>query len=195
MIHKLKIGLFGGSFNPPHAGHFYISSLALKKFNLNKILWIVTGRNPFKKKLFFFPLKTRIALSNKLIGKNRKMSALDFESDLPSFQTFYTIKKAIRAFPLAKLYWITGSDALFSFHKWKRYDFILQNTRLLVFARQNALKSVKTRIFIKYKNNIEFIWGKRLNISSTSVRKEIFWKKRYFFFFIIRMIIYIAAFI
>ena len=60
-----RIGILGGSFDPPHKGHLYISKIALKKLKLNKILWIVTKKNPFKKKRNLKKKK-----KNKIIKRN-----------------------------------------------------------------------------------------------------------------------------
>ena len=51
---KKAVGIFGGSFDPPHKGHVQISKISLKKIKLKKIYWIITKKNPFKKKSFFF---------------------------------------------------------------------------------------------------------------------------------------------
>ena len=56
---KNEIGILGGSFDPVHKGHLQISEIAIKKIKLKKVYWIVTKKNPFKKKTFFF-LKTKI---------------------------------------------------------------------------------------------------------------------------------------
>ena len=166
-----KIGLFGGSFNPPHFGHFGISKIALKKLKLDKIFWLIVPENPFKKGQMYLPLEVRIKLCKKLIKNNNKLEAIDFESDLKSFETCNTIKKAKRIFFHHELFWIMGGDSLLSFHKWKNPDFIAKNIKLVVFARGNMHKVVRTKAFLKYKPII--IWNKLFNISSTEMRKKL----------------------
>ena len=61
-----KIGILGGTFDPPHIGHLHISKIALKKLKLNSLIWIVTKQNPLKKKPLLDP-KTRVLLSKNLI--------------------------------------------------------------------------------------------------------------------------------
>ena len=64
-----SIGILGGSFDPPHKGHLAISKIAIKKINLNKVLWIITKKNPFKGKTFY-SLSRRIDKAKKLTKKN-----------------------------------------------------------------------------------------------------------------------------
>ena len=66
-----KIGILGGTFDPPHKGHLYISKIALKKLKLNKLIWIVTKKNPLKKKPYL-STKARMNLSKKMTKKEKK---------------------------------------------------------------------------------------------------------------------------
>ena len=64
-INFKKIGILGGTFDPPHKGHLYISKVAIKKFKLKRLIWVVTKKNPLKKKPLL-DIKTRIKLSKKI---------------------------------------------------------------------------------------------------------------------------------
>ena len=167
----MKIGLFGGSFNPPHKAHLYISQKALRLLNLTRLFWLVVPQNPFKKKLPYIPQGKRIELCNKLIGHNSRIKAIDFESDLKTFESFNTVKKAKRVFFKSKIYFILGSDNLPDFHKWKRADFIAKNVKLVVFVRGNFHKDFRSSAFVKYKPRV--IYGKKMDISSTRIRNEL----------------------
>ena len=74
-----KIGILGGTFDPPHKGHLKISQIAKKKFELKKIIWAITKKNPFKKKSYF-DLNKRIKLS-KFLTKKQKYICLLYTSD------------------------------------------------------------------------------------------------------------------
>ena len=74
--YKKKIGILGGTFDPAHKGHLKISTEAKKKFKINKIIWVITKKNPFKKKSFF-DIKKRIYLSKK-ITKNYSFISIKF---------------------------------------------------------------------------------------------------------------------
>ena len=67
-----KVGILGGTFDPPHKGHLYIAKTALKKIKLNKIIWVVAERNPLKQKPYL-SVKERIKLSKKITKKERKI--------------------------------------------------------------------------------------------------------------------------
>ena len=82
-----KIGILGGTFDPPHKGHFYISKIVLKKLKLNKILWIVTKKNPLKNKPYL-KIKQRIKLSKEITKKNKKISIKYLDDKIRSTSTF-----------------------------------------------------------------------------------------------------------
>ena len=80
-IEKNKIGILGGTFDPAHMGHIKISKEAKKKFNLNKIFWVITKKNPFKKKSFF-SLKKRINHAKKINTNNKFIKIYFFEDKI-----------------------------------------------------------------------------------------------------------------
>ena len=82
-----KIGILGGTFDPPHRGHFYISKIALRKLKLNKILWVITKKNPLKNKPYL-KIKERIKLSKKLTKKDKKITVKYLDSKIGSSNTF-----------------------------------------------------------------------------------------------------------
>ena len=84
---NIKIGIFGGTFDPPHKGHLYISKIALKKLKLNKLIWVVTKKNPLKQKPCL-DIKTRINLSKKITTKEKKIFVKYFDNKIKSINTF-----------------------------------------------------------------------------------------------------------
>ena len=93
-----KIGILGGTFDPPHKGHLYISKIALKKLKLNKLIWVVTKKNPLKKKPYL-STKVRISLSKKMTGKEKKIFVKYYDDKVKSINTFNLlnyIKKKIK---------------------------------------------------------------------------------------------------
>ena len=84
---NIKIGILGGTFDPPHIGHLHISKIALKKLKLNKLIWSITKKNPLKKKPYL-KIKTRIKLSKKITNKERKIFVHYFDDKIKSINTF-----------------------------------------------------------------------------------------------------------
>ena len=173
-LNRKTIGIFGGSFDPPHKGHVEISKISLKKIKLKKIYWIVTKKNPFKKKPFF-SLKERISRSRKAIKKYKKIKILYLDDKIKSSRTinvinyFRTIKKQ------KNLCLILGSDNLLNFHKWTNWKKIVKLSKLVVFSREGYVKKSKDSKIVKYmkKQNIIYINNKLINVSSTKIRKNL----------------------
>ena len=93
-----KIGVLGGTFDPPHFGHLYISRIIIKKLKLNKLIWIVTKKNPLKSKPYLSS-KIRVNLSKKITSKDKKIIVQYLDSKIKSINTFDLlnyIKKKIR---------------------------------------------------------------------------------------------------
>ena len=165
-----KIGILGGTFDPPHKGHLYISKIALKKLSLKKILWIVTKKNPLKNKPYL-KLKERIKLSKEMTKKNKKISIKYFDKIIGSANTF-NLLNYIKNKTKADLFFLMGSDNLIKFHKWKNWKKIPKLAKIVVFPRTNySLVSIASKKL--HKSDFIYIKSKKINISSSIIRK--FW--------------------
>ena len=95
---KKYIGLLGGSFDPAHKGHLGISKIAIRKFKLKKIYWVITKKNPFKNKTFY-SLDERIKYAKKISKIQKKIQAVYLENIVKSSRSIdvinYFIKKKI----------------------------------------------------------------------------------------------------
>ena len=172
-LNRKTIGIFGGSFDPPHKGHVEISKISLKKIKLKKIYWIITKKNPFKKKPFF-SLKQRISRSKKAIKRYKKIKILYLDDKIRSSHTIDVINYFRKIKKQKNLCLILGSDNLLNFHKWKSWKKIVKLTKLVVFSRKGYDKKSKESIVVKYlnKKNIIYINNKLINISSSSIKKN-----------------------
>ena len=171
-IEKNKIGILGGTFDPAHMGHIKISKEAQKKFNLNKIFWVITKKNPFKKKSFF-SLKKRINHAKKININNKFIKIYFFEDKIKSNKTIDLMKFLKNRYKKTEFFFIMGADNLINFHKWKNWNKIAEISKILVFDRLNyKSKSLKSISFKKLnKKRLQFINFKKVNISSSQLRK------------------------
>tara|TARA_B100000959_G_C14679091_1_gene499817 strand:+ start:114 stop:653 length:540 start_codon:yes stop_codon:yes gene_type:complete len=171
---NIKIGVFGGTFDPPHKGHLYIAKKVLKILKLKKIIWVVTKQNPFKKKPFL-NTQERINLSKKITKKEKKIFVKYFDKKINSVNTFRLLKYIKKKNPNKKLFFLIGADNLVKFHKWNNWYKIPKLAKIVVYPRKNF--SVKSLNFITSsklsKKDIIYINSKKINISSSFIRK--FW--------------------
>lgn len=116
----MRIGLFGGTFDPPHAAHRAASLLALRRLNLDCIWWLVTPGNPLKDVSGLAPLAERV-LAARALAHHPRIDISDFETDLGTNYTYGTINYLVRSCPGVRFVWIMGADNLRHFHRWQRW--------------------------------------------------------------------------
>ena len=166
-----KIGILGGTFDPPHKGHLYISKIALKKLKLKKLIWVVTKKNPLKKKPYL-NLKTRIKLTKKISRKEKKIYVKYYDYKAKSSNTFNLLNYIKKIEKDAKIFFLIGADNLKKFHKWKNWRQIPKLAKIVIFPRENySFSSIATKSLNK--NDFIYIKSKKINISSSIIRK--FW--------------------
>ena len=168
-----KIGILGGTFDPPHKGHLHISLIALRKLKLNKIIWVVTKKNPLKKKPLL-SIKKRILLSKK-IANNKKILVTYLDNKVKSNKTFNLLNYIKKKNKVAKLYFLIGADNLVNFHKWDNWKNITGLAKIAIFPRKKySMKSLNPTVAKKLnKKDLIYVKSKKINISSSLIRK--FW--------------------
>ena len=171
MKKKVKIGILGGSFDPAHKGHLAISKEAKKRFNLKKIIWAVTKKNPFKDESKT-TLSKRIKDCKKIIGLNPFIKVKFYEDIIKSNKTIDLINYLKKNNDI-EIYFLMGADNLINFHKWHKSKSISQKCNILVFDRHGYKKnSLKSKTFKSLKkDNLTFVEFKKVNISSSQLRK------------------------
>lgn len=184
----MKIGILGGTFDPPHIGHLNISLEAIKKFQLNKVIWLVTKKNPLKKNNLANDVSKRIKLCNEFIKKNKNIIKIQYtEEKTGSNFLFDNICYIIRKSLDHKYYFIMGADSFIKFSQWKKYNKILNKLSIIVMNRAEfsikSLNSITAKKLEKYKSlNLVtkdkqhrwyFLNTKGMNISSSKIKKTI----------------------
>ena len=140
-----RIGIFGGSFDPPHKGHLHIAKLFIKKLKLKKLIWSVSNKNPLVKKKCFYNFKERKTLSRKITNNNKKIIINNFDKKY-SYQLLKAIKKKYKN---NKIFFLIGADNIKYLHKWEKLSSILSHSTLVVISRPGYEKQMKRAVFYK----------------------------------------------
>ena len=109
--------MFGGSFNPAHGGHLYVSLTALRRLKLDYVWWLVSPGNPLKTASATMDFAKRFASAQKL-ARHPRLIVSDIERQLGTRYTIDTVKALLRRFPGVQFVWLMGSDNLENFHLW-----------------------------------------------------------------------------
>lgn len=182
---NLRIGILGGSFNPAHKGHLFISEEAIRILNLDYLVWLVSPQNPLKEKSQN-SFEHRFDYSKNFV-KNTKIIVSDYEKNLPSphytSNTLTAIKKDSSS---AKLFWIIGADNMIQMPKWENWEKILSLATLVVFDRDDCMEEALNGDVAKkfkrgtiadqsYKETEDLDWLyikiPKVDISSTKIRE------------------------
>lgn len=129
----LRIGLLGGSFDPPHEGHVHITRWALRTLGLDAVWWLVSPGNPLKVE-GPAPVARRVAACRRLV-RHPRVTVTDIEAHLGTRYTADTLAHLSARYPGVRLVWLMGSDNLASFHRWERWDWIMAHYPVGVLSR------------------------------------------------------------
>lgn len=138
----MTVGLFGGSFDPPHAGHVHVSREALKRLRLDRIWWLVTPGNPLKDR-GPAPLTRRLEAARAMVSHPR-IEVTDLEARIGTRYTGATIERLRALYPGVRFVWLMGADNLAQFHHWQRWDWIMRTVPVAVLARPGQRISART---------------------------------------------------
>ena len=183
----MRVGLLGGSFNPPHAAHRAISLFALKRLKLDRVWWLVTPGNPLKDHDGLRDLDARAEAARKMAGDPR-IDVSCLESVIRTRYTVDTISYLRRRASGLRFVWIMGADNLAQFHRWQNWRRIASEVPLAVIDRPpqsfRALAAPAAQALARYRlpeNQAGrladqhtpawvFLTGMKLNLSSTGLR-------------------------
>lgn len=114
----LRVGLYGGSFNPAHAGHRHVSRLALRRLALDRVWWLVSPGNPLKDRSHL-PGTAFRAQGARAVAHDPRIAVTGFEATLGIRYTVETLTWLTARHPEVRFIWIMGADSLASFHRWR----------------------------------------------------------------------------
>jgi nicotinate-nucleotide adenylyltransferase len=183
----MRIGLLGGSFNPPHAAHRAISLFALKRLQLDRVWWLVSPGNPLKDRSNLHDLAERAAAAV-VVADHPRIDITCLETAIGTRYTVDTITHLRRRCSDARFVWIMGADNLAQFHRWENWQRIAAEVPLAVVDRPpqsfQGLASTAAQALGRYRIPEReagsladmkppawvFLTGMKLNLSSTGLR-------------------------
>lgn len=182
----LRVGLFGGSFNPAHAGHRLVCEIALRRLALDRIWLLVTPGNPLKKNNNLAPFAERMARARAAIPDPRVIVS-DLEAKIGVRYTFDTIDYVTRRAPGVRFCWIMGADNLGQFDRWQNWRGIAARLPMAIVDRPHADKaafSKAAQALARWRTPEEdapglllrrppawvFLHDRQLDLSSTAIR-------------------------
>lgn len=168
-----KIGLFFGSFNPIHVGHLIIAEYIVEHSDLKELWFVVSPRNPLKKKQSLLNDRQRLYMVNLAIEDDYRFRSCDIEFKLP--QPSYTVNTLLHLaekYPDKEFCLIMGEDNLDCIEKWYNYQFILNNYQIYVYPRDDYKTEHKREL-----PNIHYVDAPKIGISATMIRQGIQEKK------------------
>ncbi len=134
----MRVGVFGGSFNPAHPGHTHVAETARLRLGLDRVIWLVSPQNPLKSEQETAPLKTRMK-SARGQARGPAMLVSDFETRIGARYTIDTLRALKARYPGVHFVWIMGGDNLASFHRWRGWTDIFRLMPVAVVARPTSL--------------------------------------------------------
>ena len=188
------VGLLGGSFDPAHAGHAEITRTALKRFDLDRVWWLVSPGNPLKSD-GPAPMRDRLAQARRVM-RHPQVVVTDIEARLGTRHTAQTLRRLTARYPGVRFVWLMGADNLAQFHRWQDWRWIMRHVAMGVVARPGTRLSARfspaARIFraAQVRSEAAGSLGRRappawcfinmpLNpLSSTGLRASGTWRKR-----------------
>jgi nicotinate-nucleotide adenylyltransferase len=130
----MRVGLFGGSFNPAHEGHAHVAETARLRLGLDRVIWLVSPQNPLKSARGLAPLDARIRSAARF-ARGPAMIVSDAEGRLGSRYTADTVRLLQARFAGVRFVWLMGTDNLASFHRWRGWAELMRRLPVAVVAR------------------------------------------------------------
>jgi nicotinate-nucleotide adenylyltransferase len=183
----MRIGLYGGSFDPPHAGHRHVALLGLRRLHLDRVWWIVGPGNPLKDRTRLPSAEARLGAAREL-ARHPRMIVTGFEAELGARFTVESVRFLVRRCPGVHFVYILGADSFANFHRWRAWREIASLVPIAVVDRPRwtlrALRGKAARTLDGRKVGAAallaseppawtFVTGPRSNLSSTDLRDKL----------------------
>lgn len=137
LLPNMLVGLYGGSFDPPHAGHLQVSRSVQASLALHKMIWLVSPQNPLKTRQAS-QLEARLAACKAILHKSREFASA-IERDWNCTYAIDTISAFQKRFPACRFVWVIGSDNFATFHHWRDWQTIIHKIPIAVYPRPGSV--------------------------------------------------------
>lgn len=167
----MRIGIYGGSFNPPHNMHLKMATELIHQNLVDKVIFVPTGSKYPK-----FGLASdmdRFEMIKLMIDGNPNLEVSDYELKESQIYTYKTLDYFKNYYPNCEIYFILGSDLLKDFKTWRNYEYILANFKILVTLRDTDKKEDLEKIELPNRENIVYTNIKLSSLSSTEIREKV----------------------
>lgn len=169
----MRIGVFGGTFDPPHVAHLIVAETVRAQFGLDRVLWVPNARPPHKASEALTPAHHRLAMTRLAIEGNTAfaVSTVEMDAQGPCY-TVDTLRRLAEAHPASELALVIGGDSLAGFGTWRAPEEILRRAPLLVYHRPDVVPSLPPSLAEALAGRIHFAEAPLLGISSTALRRR-----------------------
>lgn len=169
----MKIGLFGGTFDPIHIGHLIVMENCINQLGLDKIFILPNSNPPHKLENNKSPADIRVRMVKESIKDNPKIEINDYDyKDNNIHYTYQTLEHFTKSYSKDEIFFIMGEDSFLELDTWKNYTKILEN-KIIVFKRySDSGRRIKDKLkfFANYRDNLYIIDNISMDISSTLIR-------------------------
>ncbi len=172
----MRLGIFGGTFDPPHFSHLILAEEAREQLALDSVLWLPAGQSPFKQLQSISPVEQRLQMVAAAIGGNShfELSRVDCDRPPPQYSAD-TIAILQQAYPQATLYWIMGADSLRDLPQWERSAEFIAGCQLAVLKRPGVTMDLSDieRALAGVRERVHWVQAPAMEIAARDIRQRV----------------------
>ncbi|HEY2853459.1 MAG TPA: nicotinate-nucleotide adenylyltransferase [Gemmatimonadaceae bacterium] len=170
----MRLGIFGGSFDPPHVGHLLAAVDAFEALQLDKLIFVPAAIQPLKSDVVATPAHLRLAMVKLLVGADERFAVDAVEIDRAGLSyTVDTLETFAQRFPKAERFFLVGEDAMAAFGAWKRPQQILTLARLAILRRPRGGEDAALERSSDPPNGTIALATRLVDVSSTEIRERV----------------------
>jgi nicotinate-nucleotide adenylyltransferase len=170
----VRLGIFGGSFDPPHVGHLLAAVDAFEALQLDKLIFVPAAIQPLKSDVVASPAPLRLAMVKLLVGADERFAVDAVEIDRAGLSyTVDTLETFAQRFPKAERFFLVGEDAMAAFGAWKRPQQILTLARVAILRRPREGEGAALERSSDQPNGTIALATRLVDVSSTEIRERV----------------------